>query len=62
MYGQEFEATKKLMGDNFWSYGIEPNRKALEALFRYSFEQRLSNKQLPIEELFNKSSLDFSEY
>lgn len=60
-YGQEFEDTKKLMGDNFWPYGIEPNRKALEALFRYSFEQRLSNQHLTIEDLFYKSSLDFSE-
>ena len=60
-YGQEFEETKKMMGKNFWPYGIEPNRKALEALFRYSFHQGLSNKELTIKDLFHKSSLDFSE-
>ena len=60
-YGQEFENTKKLMGTNFWPYGIEPNHKALEALFRYSFEQRLSKKHLSIEELFYSPSLTFSE-
>jgi len=32
--GQELEETRRLMGDNFYSYGIEPNRKTLEALFQ----------------------------
>ncbi len=41
--GREFEVTRKLMGDNYWPYGIEPNRKALEALFQYSYEQRLAS-------------------
>ncbi len=58
-YGQEFEETKKMMGDNYWPYGIEPNRKALEALFRYSYEQGLSNKNLTIEDLFHPSCLTF---
>ena len=26
-YGQELEETRALMGDNFYWYGIEPNRK-----------------------------------
>lgn len=34
-FGQEFEETKAAMGDNYWLYGIEPNRKALEALFQH---------------------------
>lgn len=60
-YGQELEETKKLMGENFWPYGIEPNRKALETLFRYSYEQGLSSKHLTINELFDSSTLDFAE-
>ena len=32
------------MGDNFWPYGIEANRKALEALLRFSHEQGLAKK------------------
>ena len=55
-YGQEFEETCNLMGENFWPYGIEPNRKALETLFRYSYEQGLSSKKLTIEELFYSST------
>ena len=60
-YGQEFEETKKLMGTNFWPYGIEANRKSLETLFRYSFDQGLSNKHLTIKDLFYKSGLTLSE-
>ncbi len=60
-YAQEFEETRKLMGENYYSYGIEPNRKTLETLFRYSYEQGLSNRELTIEELFHPSTLKFTE-
>jgi 4,5-dihydroxyphthalate decarboxylase len=60
-FAQEYEETKKLMGENFWPYGIEPNRKTLETLFRYSYEQGLSSKQLTIEELFEKSTIELIE-
>ena len=60
-FAQEYEETKKLLGDNFWPYGLEQNRKALETLFRYSYEQGLSNKLLTVEELFHASSQSFSD-
>ena len=60
-YRQELEETMKLMGKNFWPYGIEPNRKTLETLFRYSYEQGLSSRELTIEELFHPSSLKLKE-
>jgi 4,5-dihydroxyphthalate decarboxylase len=59
--GQEFEETRELMGDNYWSYGIEPNRKALDALFQYSHEQGLASRRLTIEELFHPTTLEFVE-
>ena len=49
------------MGDNYWPYGIAPNRKTLETLFRYSFEQGLASRELTIEELFHPSTLALSE-
>lgn len=58
---QEFEATKELMGTNYFSYGIEPNRRTLEALFRYSYEQGLCSRQLKIEEIFAAESLELLE-
>jgi 4,5-dihydroxyphthalate decarboxylase len=60
-YGQELEATKALMGDNFYSYGIEANRKTLETFFRYSHQQGLAGRELTIEELFAPGSLMFTE-
>lgn len=60
-YGQEFEETKNLMGENFWPYGIKANSKALETLFRYSYEQGLCNKELRIEDLFHPSALALLE-
>ena len=56
-FGQEFEETRALMGDNYYSYGIEPNRNTLKSLFRYSYQQGFCNRELTIEELnFRKYS------
>ena len=60
-FSQDFDETKKVMGENFWSYGIEGNRKTLETLFRYSYEQGLAKKQLTVEELFDESTLSLIE-
>lgn len=54
----ELEQTRSLMGDDYWPYGVEANRTALEALTRYSFQQGLTPRQLAIEELFAPSTLD----
>lgn len=60
-FGQEFQETRKLMGDNYYSYGIGPNRKTLETLFRYSHQQGLCSRELTIEELFVPASIDLME-
>jgi 4,5-dihydroxyphthalate decarboxylase len=48
----ELEETKDLMGENFWPYGIEENRKSLETLTRYVHEQGLTSRQVAVDELF----------
>jgi 4,5-dihydroxyphthalate decarboxylase len=58
---QEMEDTRKLMGENFWPYGIEPNRSSLEALFQYSHEQGLASQLLKVEDLFHTSTLELTE-
>jgi len=60
-FGQEYEETRALMGDNYYSYGIEPNRKTLEAIYRYSYQQGLCSRELTIEELFEPESLELTE-
>jgi 4,5-dihydroxyphthalate decarboxylase len=58
---QEIEETRALMGENFWPYGIAANRKALETLFQYSYEQGLASRKLTIEELFHPSTMTLEE-
>jgi 4,5-dihydroxyphthalate decarboxylase len=46
------------MGEDYWPYGVAPNREAIETLMRYSCEQSLAKQRLPVEELFVPSTLD----
>lgn len=54
----ELESTVEVMGEDFWPYGIEANRKTLEAMARYSYEQGLAVRQLTVEEMFAPTTLD----
>ena len=54
----EVEETRRIMGHDFWAYGIEANRVSLEALPQYLFEQHLSSRVPEIEELFAPNTLD----
>ena len=57
----EFESTRELMGINYWKYGIEANRKELESVMRYVFEQGLVKRQIEFEELFYPTTLELKE-
>ena len=46
------ERARDLFGDDFLPYGIEPNRKTLEAFLLYTFEQGLAHRHLKVEDLF----------
>jgi 4,5-dihydroxyphthalate decarboxylase len=52
------EEAQREMGDDFWPYGLEPNRKALSTFLRYHFEQGLSKRLLTPDELFVPESLE----
>jgi 4,5-dihydroxyphthalate decarboxylase len=54
----ETEATRALMGDDFWPYGVELNRATLEALARYSHQQGLAEREIKVDEMFAESTLD----
>jgi 4,5-dihydroxyphthalate decarboxylase len=43
---------RRVFGDDVWPYGIEPNRKTLEALVQYAHEQGVASRKIKIEELF----------
>ncbi len=54
----EFDATRALMGEDYWSYGLKPNLHVLEAFTRYHHEQGLSARKVGAEELFAPSTLE----
>lgn len=54
----EAERTRFIMGEDWWPYGIDANRKTLEALCEYSFEQGLSERRMTIDELFAPETFD----
>ena len=54
----EWENTVRLMGEDYWPYGIEKNRKTLETAIRYSFEQGMISRRLEVEEIFAKSVME----
>lgn len=57
----EFEKARKLMGNDYWSYGFEPNRHVLDTFTRYHHEQGLSARKVAPEELFAASTLDLTK-
>jgi 4,5-dihydroxyphthalate decarboxylase len=53
--------TKRLLGDNFWPYGILANRTTLDAQVRWAFEQGLVNRRLTLDEFFADALHDTAE-
>jgi 4,5-dihydroxyphthalate decarboxylase len=48
----ELQAARAIFGDDPWPYGIEPNRRTLEAFLQYAFEQGVCRRLLDVETLF----------
>lgn len=55
---EEIESVRTMMGDDWWPYGFEQNRKQLETFVRYSFEQGIATRLVAVEELFAEETLD----
>jgi 4,5-dihydroxyphthalate decarboxylase len=55
---ERLQHARQLMGEDFWSYGLEANRHVLEAFLTAHHEQGLSARRLAPEELFHPASLE----
>jgi 4,5-dihydroxyphthalate decarboxylase len=55
---EQLRRVRALMGQDFWSYGVEPNRHVLEAFLRHHHTQGLSPRQLAVEELFHPATFE----
>ena len=52
------EEARREMGEDWWPYGLEPNRHVLDTFLRYHHEQGLSKRRLQPEELFAPETLE----
>jgi len=50
---ERLREARELMGPDYWSYGMEANRKTLETFLRHHHSQGLSSRQVKVEELFH---------
>ena len=49
---------RSLMGEDFWSYGVAPNRKTLETFLHHHHSQGLSSRRVTVEEMFHPGTLE----
>jgi len=55
---EQLKAARETLGEDFWSYGVEPNRKTLEAFLHHHHAQGLSSRKLAVDELFDPSTYE----
>ncbi len=51
-FNAHVEETLDFMGEDFWPYGVDRNRHALDVFLRYHHEQGLSPRKLEVNEMF----------
>jgi 4,5-dihydroxyphthalate decarboxylase len=56
-----YDRARAAMGEDYWPYGAHENKHALETLARYSFQQGLSARQVPLDEMFAKPTYELSK-
>jgi 4,5-dihydroxyphthalate decarboxylase len=52
---------QRVFGEDPWPYGIEPNRRTLDAFLQFSHEQGVTSRKLQIEELFPRELSAFAK-
>jgi len=57
----EYKRMQMLLGEDYWSYHLEPNRHVIETFARYAFKQGLIDRLIRPEELFWPSTLNLSK-
>jgi 4,5-dihydroxyphthalate decarboxylase len=49
---EAYRRAQEVLGEDFWPYGIEANRRTLEAFLQYCGEQGVTQRTVSVEELF----------
>ena len=57
-FNAHVEETFAMMGEDFWPYGVEKNRKTLETFLRYHHQSGLSPRLLGVDEMFAPETME----
>jgi 4,5-dihydroxyphthalate decarboxylase len=55
---EQLQSARETMGEDFWSYGVGPARRTLEAFVRTHHAQGLSSREVPVEALFHPATYE----
>jgi 4,5-dihydroxyphthalate decarboxylase len=55
---EQLKAARDTLGEDFWSYGVEPARRTLETFVRHHHSQGLSSRRVAVEELFHPATYE----
>lgn len=55
---EQLKAARELLGEDFWSYGVAPNRHVVEAFLRHHHAQGLSSRLVTVDEMFPPSTFE----
>ena len=55
---EQLKAARETLGQDFWSYGVEANRRTLEAFLHHHNAQGLSSRKVALEGLFDPSTYE----
>jgi 4,5-dihydroxyphthalate decarboxylase len=55
---EQLRDARALMGEDFWSYGVEPNRKVLDYFLGQHHGQGLSSRRVSVDELFHPGTYE----
>ena len=55
---EQLKAARDLMGADYWSYGVEANRRTLETFVRHHHAQGLSARLMTVNELFHPATYE----
>jgi 4,5-dihydroxyphthalate decarboxylase len=55
---ERLKEARDLMGQDFWSYGVEPNRKVLDYFLEQHHREGLSSRRVSVDEMFHPATYE----
>ena len=55
---EQLKSVREFMGDDFWPYGVDANRKTLESFLHHHHAQGISPRRVNVDELFHPATLE----